>query len=164
MLVIFIGKRCILYRYHDFIQLLAGTDSDFTGCNTRTHCFCQILYMERRNLADEGLSALCFCQGFQYQLHTLRKRDPETCHTIIGYRKLFFSLIDQFLEERNNGSAAACHIAVTDDGEVDVLGARICIGCDEQLIRYHLGRTVQVHRIDCLICRKRHYSLYAAVE
>ncbi len=62
------------------------------------------------------------------------------------------------MEERNNGSAASCYVAVTDDGEADILASGIGVGSNEQLIGYQLGTAIQIDRIDGLI-RRQGYDL-----
>ena len=58
------------------------------------------------------------------------------------------------LKERTGHST----VAVTDDGEADILASGIGVGSNEQLIGYQLGTAIQIDRIDGLI-RRQGYDL-----
>ena len=146
------------------MELLARTDADLTGRAAGQHGLRQILHVEGRDFADKGLAALCFRKGFDDELDTLFQTDPEASHAVIGNRKFRHALLDQALEERNDGSAASRHISVADDGEGDVLFARIGIGGNEQFVRNQLGSAVEVDRIHGLVRGKGHDLLHAAVQ
>ena len=58
----------------------------------------------------------------------------ETCHAVVGNRKFSATIFDDVVKERNNGTAASGYIAITNDGEADILASGIGVGCDKQFI------------------------------
>lgn len=83
--------------------------------------------------------------------------NPETGHAVIGNRQLRAAVFQDTVKERNDGASAACHVAVTDNGEADILCARISIGCNKQFIGNKLGAAVQVDRVYRLVRGKRYH-------
>lgn len=163
MLVIFVGIQGVFYGDHDLMKLFSFADTDFRHLASGQHSLCQISDLEGRNLGDEGLTAFGFFQCFDHQFHALLQADPETGHAVIGDGKLLTAVFNNVMEERNNGSAASCYVAVTDDGEADILASGIGVGSNEQLIGYQLGTAIQIDRIDGLI-RRQGYDLLDTVS
>ena len=164
MLFVFVSIRCILHRNHDFVQLFALTDAHFLRRHAGCHCLCQVGNLKGRNLGNKGFAALCFLQCLDNQFHTLMQADPETGHAVIGNRQLRAAVFQDTVKERNDGASAACHVAVTDNGEADILCARISIGCNKQFIGNKLGATVQVDRVYRLVRGKRYHLFHIHVQ
>ena len=153
MLVILIGSSRILRSYHDFMQLLAGTDTNLRHLTSGKHCFCKIRNLKGRDLTDEGFPTGCFLKSLDHKLYALRQTDPETGHAVISNRQLVTAIFNDVMEKRNNGATASCHISITHDGKINVLGTGIRIRCNKQLIRNQLRTTIKVHRVHRLIGR-----------
>lgn len=79
---------------------------------------------------------LASSRALDHQLYALAKADPESGHAVIGHRKLCAAVFNDVVEERNDGSSASCHVAISYDGEADILTSCISIGCDKQLVGY----------------------------
>ena len=164
MLVILVGRKGILGGYHYLMEFLAGADSHFLLHTSGKHCLCQIRNLEGRDFTDKGFSAFCLFQSFDYQLYTLFQADPETGHAEIRNGKFCLSLLNQRFKEGNHRATAACHVAVTHDGEAGVLCSHVGIGCDKQLVGYQLGSAIEVYRVNRLIGGQGYYLFHSGFQ
>ena len=164
MLIILIGSGGVLDSNHNFMKLFAGTDTDFRHLAVRKHCLCQIRHLEGRNLADKGFSAGSLLQSLNHQLHPFGQANPEAGHPVVGDGKLAAAVFDNIMEKRNNGTPAARHVAVTDDGKIDILGSGVSVGCNEKLVGNQLGSPVKIDRINRFVRGKSHHLFYIGIK
>ena len=68
------------------------------------------------------------------------------------------------MKQRNKGAAASRHVAITHNGEIDVLASRIGIRRNKQLVTHQLGSPVKVYRINRLICGKGNHPLHIGIQ
>src|SRR5690348_4964299 len=72
---------------HDFVQLLARTDSNNAGRQTWGHCLGQIHDPNRGNLRHENFAAVHAFEVLEHEVDSLLEGYPESGHTNIGYRQ-----------------------------------------------------------------------------
>ena len=68
VLVVLIGRHAVGRRDHTLVELLAFADADLDLFCIGSHCGCKVDDLERGNLRDERLAALCLVQRFDDKL------------------------------------------------------------------------------------------------
>ena len=87
-----------------------------------------------KNQKNQGFAAIRDVVSSSRFRESRLQADPETCHAVVGNRKFSATIFDDVVKERNNGTAASGYIAITNDGEADILASGIGVGCDKQFI------------------------------
>ena len=68
------------------------------------------------------------------------------------------------MKQRDDGTAASGHVAVTDDGEADILGSGIGVRSHKKLVAHQLGAAVQVYRIHRLVRGQGDHLLHIGIQ
>ena len=116
-----------------------------------------------RGLLHEDVAGDAVFEGEQHQVHRLVEAHDETRHGSVGDGD-GIALANLVYPQRDHGTAAAHHIAVTRAANLCLFGShRAGLGHDD-LLHHRLARAHRVHRIGRLIGTQAHHVLDASLN
>ena len=94
------------------MEFLAGADANFNLLGIFIDCCGNVTDIHRRYLLDVDLTALHVVESMPYQINAVLKRDHESGHTLVGYRKP--ACFGNLKKIRDHRPAGAHDISVSD--------------------------------------------------